>query len=480
MPNSQNQLKIPFSKENSFAECLRHAKFSIIIETDAPASRQPFDSAIANNLNIARKSRQHDMVAAIAVNDRLHSEESYDPAPIAGQLGDASGKPILMHLSGKGTGKDRLNGQLAEAFSGGIQNFLAVTGDKSDKHPAPHGLQRNPVYTPGYMDSVEIIRHIQNSDYSCFIGAGVNPYKYNAADQYLQYFKMMRKIASGADFITTHIGWDMKKLQELQWFMQMRECNTPVIARLALLSGEKVRSNAENPFPGVHLSRPFAAMLERECSVNETQLLAAQLKRIALQVTGCRLLGYSGVQVAGIKDERTLDMVLNRINETMAELPSYNEWLTAWQEHHGEINFAPRSTSSFYTFTNLLTKDLQMYSAAESSSAYTPLPSPVWKDRIRSETFQLLEKMPVPSTLQKILDNLICQKCTEKETCSFSNAFYLCPKACPKRLVLGPCGGTQPDGTCEFGHRQCFFHRVVALAYRKHSLDRLEEGIDTL
>jgi hypothetical protein len=43
--------------------------------------------------------------------------------------------------------------------------------------------------------------------------------------------------------------------------------------------------------------------------------------------------------------------------------------------------------------------------------------------------------------------------------------------------VFGACGGSFPDGRCEFGHGQCFFHRVLTTAARRHELDRLEEGV---
>src|ERR1700691_6402886 len=33
---------------------------------------------------------------------------------------------------------------------------------------------------------------------------------------------------------------------------------------------------------------------------------------------------------------------------------------------------------------------------------------------------------------------------------------------CPKRMVMGPCGGVRPDGGCEVGPRPCVFPVPVA------------------
>lgn len=476
--NKQNdQFNIPFSKVNPLAQSLQEARFSIIAELDTPASHQPFESAITPALNIAREAGKFPDLTALAVTDRLAAGKTHSSAALAARVAEVADKPVSMHFSGKGSNDKRLAETLAEAASGGVQNFLAVTGDRAADHQVRHGFSRPAEYRPGYMDSVESIRKVRDSDYNFHVGAGVNPYKYNAVDQYLQYYKMMRKIATGAQFIVTHIGWDMKKLQELQWFLQMRECGVPVLARISLLSSHRIRNNCEEPYPGIRLSRPFLAMLERECSVNENQLLAAQLQRIGLQVAGCRLLGYSGVQIAGIGDERILGMVMRRVRDNLEQFSNYSEWLSAWEDFHGDIQFAPNGNSSFYAFANLLDPKAQMYSPETSSAAYAAFPAPVFKDILRSRVLNFTTSRVMPAAARNLLISLYCRNCHYKAVCDRGYTFHLCPRACPKLLVYGPCGGTKPDGICEFGDRPCFFRRVLTVAARKHALDKLEEGI---
>ena len=136
----------------------------------------------------------------------------------ARKLQDLTSRPVTMVLSGQG------RGNIAPDH---------VPDAKGNYLP----------YTRGYMDSLDTLAAIKAFLPDVSLGAAVNPFKYTPEDQCLQYAKMFRKCAAGANFIVTQAGWDMKKYQELQWFMQMRELVKPVLARIAFLSFEQDRSS---------------------------------------------------------------------------------------------------------------------------------------------------------------------------------------------------------------------------------------------
>jgi len=473
-PEGPAQLKLSFSTDNPLGENLRRGEFSVLVEVNAPPREQPCEPAVAVAERMAREIRDVPWATGMAVTDRLRSEDCYDAASLVGLLATASGKPVLMHLSGKGSDKARVQEMLARGLSAGARSLLAVTGDRSDKHPAPHGLARNPPHPVGYFDSVETLHTAAASGHGFLLGAGVNPFKYNVADQCLQRYKMVRKLATGAQFLVTHAGWDMKKLQELQWFLQMRQVDVPVIARVALLSGDQIRALQDDVFPGVFLSRTFASVLQRESEINDTQSLAAQLQRLGLQVAGCRLLGYSGVQVVGVRDERTLAMVLKRIDEALAAFTSYPEWVAAWTEHHMSMEFSPLA-GVYYGFPNLLTPQHQFYEAG-ATVVSRALPLPSRGDRRRSTALRLCLSRVAPEFVKKAGVGVLARGWTARRD-RLAYTFHLSPEACPKRLVFGACGGAGADGTCEFGGARCFFHRVLAIAARRGRLDRLEQGL---
>jgi hypothetical protein len=68
----------------------------------------------------------------------------------------------------------------------------------------------------------------------------------------------------------------------------------------------------------------------------------------------------------------------------------------------------------------------------------------------------------------------IVSGCPAGRDWNLRETFFLGPGACPKALETGPCDGSRVDGTCEFGHAPCFFHRVLALANWQNKLERLE------
>ena len=476
MSNSQSplQLSMNFGGDNPFAQRLREGKFSVLIECASPPSSQPFDSAVAQAADMARRLRDIAEAAGVAVTDRARSEDAHDPVRTATVLAEASAKPALLFISGKGSTADRTRDLLARASSSGVRTVACVTGDRSDRHVTRPGHARIARYGSGYLDSVEGLMLTRAHSPAFFTGAAVNPFKYNPADQYLQYFKMVRKLACGAHFLVANAGWDMKKLQELQWYLQMRDIGHPVIARLLLLSMDDIEVIHEGLLPGVYVARTFAAMLQRESNISAEQSLSAQLQRLGLQVAGCKLLGYSGVQIGGLRNTRNLDMVLGQIKEALATYTDYAGWVTAWNEFHSFLDFAP-TPDAYYGFANLLSPGQQMFDPDRCAPTDRELPVATQLDRVRAVLMSALSSDRVPRVLRDAADKA-CRRICKAGLRRLRYCYYLCPGSCPKGLVYGPCGGSQPNGLCEFGHATCFFHRVLALASARHELDLLEEG----
>ncbi|MFW5893623.1 MAG: methylenetetrahydrofolate reductase C-terminal domain-containing protein [Verrucomicrobiota bacterium] len=471
------QLEMNLEGGNHFSEALRSGRFSIVLEcaggtTDGESST---DAARGRVEALARKAGDLPEIAGISVMDRLPVEDIDDPTPLAALYSKHSGKPVVLHLSGKGSDPERIRTLLTRSKSLGIQNILAVTGDRSVHHPNAGVLRQFPAYENGYLDSARILKTTKNAASDAFAGAVVNPHKYQPSDLYVQYFKAVRKLACGAEYLVAQAGWDIRKLQELQWFLQMRELDVPVLARLLLLNGGAVRELPDSLPPGVAISRSLAALFQREFSVNETQSLAAQIQRIALLAAGCRLLGYNGVQIGGIHDPQTLEMVVRQIRAALEKHTDYCRWLNAWTEHHAGIDFSP-VPRPFYYF-RAAEDPIAMYDPAECSVSESEFPRPRLRERLRSRTLSLLLNDLLAKAIRNRVSRILCRSCRSYADI-LNECEYLCISQCPKRLVYGPCGSGRPDGTCEFGKGPCFFHRVLSLANARGHLDRLETEIE--
>ena len=109
----------------------------------------------------------------------------------------------------------------------------------------------------------------------------------------------------------------------------------------------------------------------------------------------------------------------------------------------------------------------------QSLHAGGPLPQPTRSERLKfqlARALRLERRQGVPFDMAR---QLLCGHHSGRDW-RLDKTFYVCAAACPKGLESGPCGGTHPDGTCEFGHQPCIYHRILALANWRNELESLE------
>ncbi|MBO4345499.1 MAG: methylenetetrahydrofolate reductase, partial [Victivallales bacterium] len=150
---------------------------------------------------------------------------SRDLAERASALSD---KPVVNFLSGADRSFDDIVKRINQMRTRGYRDFVAVTGEyaKDDARPDFPGK---------YTDSVDILNLAMESGTDNFVGTTVNPFKYIQEDSCAQYAKLARKINSGAKFVVVQTGWDMKKYQELIWFLRSRNFFVPLVARIEVI-----------------------------------------------------------------------------------------------------------------------------------------------------------------------------------------------------------------------------------------------------
>ncbi len=69
-----------------------------------------------------------------------------------------------------------------------------------------------------------------------FIGCAVSPFKRHERELMPQYFKLVRKIAAGAQWVIPQLGYDMRKFHEVKLFLETRGIKAPIIGNVYLLS----------------------------------------------------------------------------------------------------------------------------------------------------------------------------------------------------------------------------------------------------
>ncbi len=466
------QLEMNFeSSANRLRDCLNNGVFSVLIEHGAPA--------LDTDMGVAAKRLEaleyaalsiSELPVSLAITDRYYPEAAHRAVTYASTLPSATRNRHLVYLSGRDTTHREMKGLLRIAANAGLANVIPVSGDHLVGETMRQTRSRSFVEDIWTLHEIQRLNEAAKEHIFC-AGAVVNPYKYAPHPLLAQYYKLVKKFNCGAGFVVAQAGFDMIKLQELRWYLTERQFFFPSIARLMLLTPERMDQILRGHFPGMVISAEFQNLLRKELRFSSQQFEAAQWRRLELQAAGCRLLGYSGVQIAGVDTPEKLKTVARRITEALDEFATFDHWLEEYEFYLGRADLAAYS-NGFQLFEKMLTRDAR--EAAPVPTDYTPAPLPAAEHIKHSwRNFLFPEADLQPAGSRRLLKRFFagCKGCGR---CRLPLTFHICPEQCPKRLVNGPCGGAASNGMCELGHDACIFQRITALAEASGAIDWLE------
>ena len=464
-PLKPSQLEMNLTPgRNTLKYNLENGVFTVFIEHDSPGGDVPpetagqrltlLDEAVAANKGLPM---------ALAITDRYQFANSHRAAEYAGALPPERRNAHLIYLSGRDTGYARMLEMLQLCRNAGLTNVIPVSGDALSS--GGKGV---------YTEDVNVLHKIQQDFAENFYpGAVVNPFKYRADTQFSQLFKLVKKLHNGAKFIVTQAGWDMRKLQSLKWYLAHRGLEYPVVARLILLTPDKLEKIQQNKVPGIAVSPDFENILARELAFSAKQFESAQWRRLELQVAGCRLLGFSGVQISGLDTPDKIRLAGMRLRAALREFTTFEQWVEEYHSYQARAEMAP-APQAFILFNGLLKH--QYYDNSVTFAHGTAAISRVSATgkalyQLRKTIFSGVGNVPgCRQILKKLLLN--CSGCGR---CSLENTEFLCLQKCPKKLLNGPCGNARFNGECELGGHICVFNQLIALAEWHDRLDTLEE-----
>lgn len=442
---------------NPLREALSGGKFCYVVEL--VASRLTREAKL---LEVASQLATVPGVVAGSITSYAGGAMGHDPIRV-GTAARARGLAPNIHLTCVNRDRGTAQRALEDLHSLGIENVLALTGDYPKESGGAGAAAKFE------LDSVQLIRLIQemreSGGMSFWIGAAVSPFKYTEADCVYQYLKLEKKIAAGADYAVTQLGFDARKFRELKSYLEERGLRTPVLGNVYVLTGKAAEKMSKGEPPGCWVSPELLEKIQGEVRAADKGL-AGRLERAARMVAIVRGLGYAGAYLGGDHRADRVRWIIRR-SESLAD---------KWEECAEEFAYSPKG-GFFLSATRATTPKkrgivpglLDFLGAAFPVNKEGPL------RRLLKGLFGWVDKRPLLSSAVERAEFVVkapvfgCQACGN---CVLGSTEYVCPQTCPKNLRNGPCGGTFL-GRCEVVDKACIWVEVYERAKAANHLEDL-------
>ena len=375
----------------------------------------------------------------------------------------------LAHLTGKDGNRSFLEARLHALARLGVENILALTGDAQK---SGIGGKAKPVYD---LDSVLLLwlirslregleytvgpRPVHTTPFSFYSGAVVNPFKVREPDLMMQLYKLQLKIAVGAEYIITQLGYNLRKLHELKLFMEREGLgHIPVLANVYVPTAKIAQMMQAGEVAGCVIPDGLLRKLEREKKPQ-------RLERAALMVAAVRDLGFAGAHIGGFgltcKDLLTIRERAGEIGED-------------WRNHIEELVFP--QTGEFYllppggnglsrrngeyqltrihprpSFSQRLSEFVHRHFIKDGSVGARFFQRHISVSPAQNEDnswrHSFWSRLLEPSSVYRkaTLGCVSCGDCLQDHL----NYAGCSMRWCYKELRNGPCGGSRIDGSCE-------------------------------
>ncbi len=404
-------------------------------------------------------------IKVISVTDLPGGNPALPPESFVAAIKEKGLTPIA-HLTGKDGNRSSLESRLHALARMGVENILALTGDAQKEGFAGRA---KPVYD---LDSVLIIwlleamrkgieynlgpRTVHSTPFDFFAGAVVNPYKTREADQMMQFYKLQLKVAAGARFIITQLGYNLRKLYELKQYMDREGVgHIPVRANVYVPTAKIAQMMQAGEVAGCVIPDELIGRLEKEKKPE-------RLERAALMVAAVKDLGFAGAHIGGFnlahRDFMTItqraatigsdwrnhmtDLILP-VPQEFYLLPPGKDGLSDGSGKYQLDRHKPHATVSQW-----LSRQVHRHFIADGSWGARFFGAHLKTNgQSRSWRQGLWYKLLGPSSLYRQA-TLGCKNCGD---CLQDHLDYAgCSmRWCYKELRNGPCGGSRIDGTCE-------------------------------
>jgi methylenetetrahydrofolate reductase (NADPH) len=464
------------------------AEFTLTLEL--VPSRAGRGTAHDRALAFAREAAADGRLQAVSITENAGGHPALAPEVLGLEILEL-GLDVIIHLSCKDKNRNQIESGLFAWDRAGLRNLLVVGGDYPQRgyrggakpvfdldsvqlldllgrlnREQPGGDRRNP-----------IVKGLEPTSFCK--GVAVSPFKHLEAELAMQYFKLQRKVANGADYVITQVGYDARKFQELLIFMRQQQLNVPVLGNVFVPTPGVAGLMNQGKIPGVVLPDHYYARFLTDFTEPDKGR-KKMLQRAARLLAVLQGLGYAGAHVGGP------GLTFTELDYILAEREAVK---SDWLEFITEFSCWPEESFHCYQKAQDGTglNSEERTAGAELSTSLTYEMSRWFHDQAFTEEGLLYRQMSrlcrrfasgAGSGLLDLFEYYVkfllyrCQHCGD---CTLPELAFRCPQSgCAKNILNGACGGSR-DGWCEVypGRKKCFYVEV----YNRLKKDGLEKSM---
>ncbi|MDF1577910.1 MAG: methylenetetrahydrofolate reductase C-terminal domain-containing protein [Desulfobulbales bacterium] len=439
-------------------------------------SRGARRTAHAKALTFAKEAVADGRLHAVSITENAGGHPALSPEVLGTEIARL-GLDVIIHLSCKDKNRNQIESLLFAWDRAGLRNLLVITGDYPQR--GYRGYPK-PVFDLDAVQALDLVRRLNREEAgrdrrdpaiiksveptSFLKGVAVSPFKYLEAELRMQYYKLHRKAAAGADYVITQVGYDARKFDELLRYMRLTGLNLPVLGNVFVPTPTVAGMMREGRIPGVALPDSIHAEMIEEFKEGDRGRKKA-LRRAAKLLCVQKGLGYSGAHIGGPGLTcAELEFLLTEAARMADDWPEFLESFSCWPPNSyffrpgvdGKLNSdepAPRGKVS---------RSLH-YALADSSHELAFVETGL----LYNTASRLCAAIDGSATQGAFagaehLVKLLLFGCRDCGDCTLAELGFLCPqKGCAKYLLNGPCGGSR-NGWCEVfpGRKKCLYVKI--------------------
>ncbi len=460
---------------NRFKESLLD-KNSFTVTWELVPGRGAHEKAQANAIEAAKEAAREGRIHALTITDNPGGKPALSAVGLGMEILQLGIEP-LVHFTCKDKNRNQIEAELYAMDRAGVRNALVMTGD----YPTGGFMgQAKPVFDLDSVQAMDLIARmnqgLETSEGAAlnrlkpsefFAGSVVSPFKATESELMTQYFKLEKKIAAGAGFIVTQLGFDARKFHEVLQYVKTIDADMPVIGNIYILPFGAARIMHANQLPGCVVTDKLLAQIDRERNEKDKGM-SARLLRAAKMYAIMKGMGFDGIHVGGhnIKYEQ-VRYILEQGEQLSRE----------WTSLIAEFDFP--QPDGFYYYQRDFQTGLNTNQPSDRAGRQPELSPGInyrmmrflhhWFFTPGKNLFPLMQRYyqgnrnPAKYPLEHAL-KVVGNSCRDCGDCALLDLAYLCPMSqCPKNQRNGPCGGSQA-GWCEVfpGKKKCIWSKAYS------------------